>query len=92
MGGKLNWWRANKLYRRGAVDLRYEHDVPDRADRWLAAVERRQAQRRQRPRERRSFSGSTQAKLALMEEKTMSQTREIERWLPRKRSGKEIQC
>jgi hypothetical protein len=58
---KLNWWRANKLYRRGTVDLRYENDLPDRADRWLAAVARNQAQRRQRPRERRSFSGSTQA-------------------------------
>jgi len=57
---KLNWWRANKLYRRGTVDLRYEHDVPDRADRWLAAVERRQLQWRTRPRGRRSF-GSTQA-------------------------------
>jgi hypothetical protein len=59
---KLNWWRAGKLYRRPTLDWRYEHDIPDKADRWLAAVERQQAQRRQvRPRERRSFSGSTQA-------------------------------
>jgi hypothetical protein len=57
---KLNWWRATKLYRRPTLDHRFENDTPDRADRWLVAVERRQAQRRQRPRERRSFI-STQA-------------------------------
>jgi len=53
---KLNWWRANKLYRRGTVDLRYENDLPDRADRWLRWVERRLQEQRQRPRERRSLS------------------------------------
>ena len=53
---KLNWWRANKLYRRGTIDLRYENDLPDKADRWLRAAERNQMQRRLRPRERRSFS------------------------------------
>jgi hypothetical protein len=58
---KLNWWRATKLYRRPTLDWRYEHDIPDRAERWLAAVERRLGQRRPRPRERRGFSGSTQA-------------------------------
>jgi hypothetical protein len=62
---KLNWWRAGKLYRRPTLDWRYEHDIPDRADRWLAAVERQQAQRRQRPRERRSFSGSSQSSSAV---------------------------
>ena len=61
MTGRMNWWRANKLYRRGAVDLRYEHDIPDRAERWLTAVERRQAQRRQRPREFNSTQVSSEA-------------------------------
>jgi hypothetical protein len=62
---KLNWWRATKLYRRPTVDFRYEHDIPDKADRWLAAVERRQAQQRQRPRVRLTFGGSTQVSSAL---------------------------
>ncbi len=62
---KLNWWRATKLHRRPTLDHRYENDIPDRADRWLAAVDRRQAQRRQRPRERRSFTSSTQASSSL---------------------------
>jgi hypothetical protein len=61
---RMNWWRAGKLYRREAVDLRYEHDIPDRAAKWLAGVERQQAQRRQRQRERRSFSSSTQVSSA----------------------------
>jgi hypothetical protein len=40
------------------LDHRYEHDIPDWADRWLAAVERNRLQRRQRYRERRSFSST----------------------------------
>jgi len=43
---KLNWERANKLYGRRTIDHRFEHDVPDRAERWLQAVERRQRERR----------------------------------------------
>jgi hypothetical protein len=55
MSGKLNWWRAGKLYGRQTLDKRYEGDIPDRADKWLAAVERRQSKnRRPRPRERRN--------------------------------------
>jgi len=42
----MNWWRAQKLYRKRAVDYRYEHDVLDRADKWLRAVENRQRERR----------------------------------------------
>jgi hypothetical protein len=57
---RMNWWRAGKLYRRSTLDWRYENDLPDRADRWLRVVERRLAQRRQR----RAFSGSTQASSA----------------------------
>jgi hypothetical protein len=60
MSGRMNWRRAH-LHGRPTLDYRHEHDLPDRADRWLAAVERRRAQRQQRPRERRSFSGSPQA-------------------------------
>jgi len=60
MSGKLNWERERKLYRRRTLDHRWENDVPDRADRWLAAVEHRRLQQRRRRRERRSFS-STQA-------------------------------
>jgi hypothetical protein len=54
---KLDWRRA-QLYGRPSLDHRYENDVPDRADRWLAAAERRQMQRRRRPWERRSFSAT----------------------------------
>jgi hypothetical protein len=60
MSGKMNWRRAH-LHGKPSLDYRYEHEVPDRAERWLQAVERRQAPRRQRPREHRSFSGPTQA-------------------------------
>jgi hypothetical protein len=59
MTARMNWWRAGKLYRRPTLDCRFENDLPDAADRWLRAVARNQAQRRQRPPERRSFSGST---------------------------------
>ena len=44
---KMNYWRAGKLYRRSSLDIRYENDVPDRAERWLRAVERNQQQRHQ---------------------------------------------
>ena len=44
---KLNWWRANKLYGQKTLDYRYELDVPDRAEKWIAAVERNQRERRQ---------------------------------------------
>jgi hypothetical protein len=57
---KMNHWRASKLYRKPTLDWRYECDVPDRAEKWLRAVERRQLQRPQHHRGRRSF-GATQA-------------------------------
>jgi hypothetical protein len=60
MTGRMNWRRAH-LHGRPTLDYRYEHDFPDRAERWLRAVERRQAQRRARRRECHSFSGSTQS-------------------------------
>jgi hypothetical protein len=63
MSGRMRWDLVAKLHGRRTLDYRYENDIPDRADRWLAAVERRQASRRQRPRERRSFN-STQASSA----------------------------
>jgi hypothetical protein len=47
MSGKLNWWRQGKVYGRKTLDYRYELDVPDRADKWLRAVERNQRERRQ---------------------------------------------
>jgi hypothetical protein len=52
MTGKMNWRKAH-LHGRPTLDHRHEGDQPDRAARWLAAVARNQAQRRQRPRERR---------------------------------------
>jgi hypothetical protein len=44
---KLNWRRA-QLHGRRTLDHRYEFDAdyPDRADKWLKAVERNQRQRR----------------------------------------------
>jgi hypothetical protein len=67
MSGKMDWRRAH-LHGRPTLDFRSENDIPDRAARWLRAVDRspaaprdpplksqdnrRQAQRRQRPRER----------------------------------------
>jgi hypothetical protein len=61
MTGRMRWDLVAKLHGRRTLDHRYENDVPDRGARWLAAVERNQAQRRQHSRERRSFSGSTRA-------------------------------
>ena len=52
MTGKMDWRRA-RLHGRPTLDKRYEFDVPDRAEKWIAAVERNQSQRRQRQRERR---------------------------------------
>ena len=62
--GRMNWWKATKLYGRLTVDYRYEHDLPDRADRWLSSVDRRQPQRRQHHRERRSFSPTQASSLS----------------------------
>ena len=42
---KLNWERANKLYGRRTLDHRWENDVPDRAQKWLQAVERNRQRR-----------------------------------------------
>ena len=39
---KMNHWRAGKLYRKSTLDWRWETLVPDRAGRWLRAVERNQ--------------------------------------------------
>jgi hypothetical protein len=40
MTGKMNWRRA-ALQNRPSLDFRYEFDVPDRAAKWLRAVEHR---------------------------------------------------
>jgi hypothetical protein len=55
---KMNHWRTNKVYGRPTLDFRYEHFVPDRAEKWLRVAERRQVQRRQqeRPRNRKRRS------------------------------------
>jgi hypothetical protein len=61
---KLNWDKRNEqalLYRRGALDYRRELEIQDRAARWLAAVERNEARRRQRSRERRSLTQASTA-------------------------------
>jgi hypothetical protein len=57
---KMNHWRANKICRRATLDWRYEHFVPDRAEKWLRAVERGMRERL-RYRERRSFSLTMQS-------------------------------
>jgi hypothetical protein len=46
MTGRMDWRRA-RLHGRPTTDYRHEHDVPDRADKWLLAVENRR--REQRP-------------------------------------------
>jgi hypothetical protein len=54
MSGRRMDWRRARLHGRPTLDHRYEHDIPDRAERWLRAVERNQQARQQsRPRERR---------------------------------------
>jgi hypothetical protein len=55
MSKQMDWRRA-RLHGRPSLDIRYEHDIRDRADRWLAAVERRQQAQRPHPRERQGFS------------------------------------
>jgi hypothetical protein len=61
MSKRLDWTKA-RFVGKPYLDYRREFEFPDRAARWIAAAERNQAQRRQaRPRERRSFSSSTQA-------------------------------
>jgi hypothetical protein len=56
MSRRLDWDKC-RLRGKPTLDYRHEHEVPDRADRWLAAVDQRQALRRQaRPRERRNFA------------------------------------
>jgi hypothetical protein len=57
---KMNHWRTNKICGRPSLDHRWENLTSDGADRWLAAVERRQRERR-RPRERRASFSSTQS-------------------------------
>jgi hypothetical protein len=47
MSKKMNWSRASKTYGRKTLDHRFERDIPDRADRWLAKAEQRE--RRTRP-------------------------------------------
>jgi hypothetical protein len=42
---KMNHWRANKICGRQTLDYRYENDVPDRAQKWINAVERRQREK-----------------------------------------------
>jgi hypothetical protein len=45
MSGRMNWARA-RLHGRRTTDHRYEHELPDRAQRWLEAVERNRRARR----------------------------------------------
>jgi hypothetical protein len=42
---KMNWRRA-QLYGRPTLDKRFEFDAPDRAAKWLRAIERRLQERR----------------------------------------------
>jgi len=39
-------WRRVRLHGRPSLDHRFDLDVPDRADKWLRAVESRQRERR----------------------------------------------
>jgi len=43
---KMNWNRAAKLYGRRTLDHRFENEILDRAERWLAKAENRQRERR----------------------------------------------
>jgi hypothetical protein len=54
MTGRMNWSRA-RLAGRRTLDHRHEGDTPDRAQRWLNAVERR------RQPERRNVAQSRRA-------------------------------
>jgi len=49
MSGRRMDWRRARLHGRPSLDFRREFEFEDRAARWLKAVERRQAQRRQHP-------------------------------------------
>jgi hypothetical protein len=55
-GQRMRWDKINKLRGRQTIGLQHDADLRsrDRAAKWIAAVERRQAQRRERPREWRS--------------------------------------
>jgi hypothetical protein len=55
MAKQMNWRRA-QLHGRPSIDFRGEFEFEDRAMRWLKAVERKQRERRQLPRGRRSVS------------------------------------
>ena len=46
MTGRRMDWRRARLHGRPSLDHRHENDTPDRAERWLRAVERRQRERR----------------------------------------------
>jgi hypothetical protein len=52
MSRRLDWQKA-RFVGRPYLDYRREFEFEDRAARWLRAVARNQARRRQRPRERR---------------------------------------
>jgi hypothetical protein len=54
MSRRLDWTKA-KFVGKPYLDYRREFEVEDRAAKWLAAVDRRQAQQRQRPQQRRTF-------------------------------------
>jgi hypothetical protein len=44
-GRRMNWAKA-RLRGRPITDFRHEYDTPDRAQRWLDAVDRRRQERR----------------------------------------------
>jgi hypothetical protein len=46
MSGRRMNWRGARLSGKPTLDHRYENDVPDRADRWLRAAERRLQEQR----------------------------------------------
>jgi hypothetical protein len=63
MSRRLDWQKA-RFVGKPTLDYRREFEFEDRAAKWLAAaVERKRGQRRQHPRERRSFN-STQVSSA----------------------------
>jgi hypothetical protein len=57
MSGRMDWRRA-RLHGRRTLDYRFENELPDRATRWLQAVERNQ-------RERRSIEPSRRTKIGI---------------------------
>jgi hypothetical protein len=58
MTGRRMDWRRARLHGRPSLDHRHENDTPDRAARWLRAVEHRQ---RERPSYAYATSNSTVA-------------------------------